>query len=78
METICMKYQILFSGKNKKKISLINLSAEFVHRLVKVKQIMIRQNVPSVLNLDITDEYGILRYKTTSVFRKYRGYRNGN
>ena len=35
MRTICMEYQGLFSGKNKKNI--INLSsAEFVHRVVKV------------------------------------------
>ena len=34
METICIKCQILFSGKNKKNI--INLSsAEFVLRVVK-------------------------------------------
>ena len=37
VETICMKCQILFSGKNKKNI--INLSsAEFAQRMVKVKQ----------------------------------------
>ena len=36
METICMKYQTMFSGKNKKNI--INLSsAEFSYRVVKVK-----------------------------------------
>ena len=35
-ETICMKCQILFSGKNKKNI--INLlSAEFTHSTVSVK-----------------------------------------
>ena len=37
METICMKYQILFSGKNKKNI--INLSsAKLAQKVVKVKQ----------------------------------------
>ena len=36
VETICMKFQILFSGKNKKNI--INFSsAELVKRMVKVK-----------------------------------------
>ena len=36
METICMKCQIMFSGKNKKNI--INLSsAELAQRVVKVK-----------------------------------------
>ena len=36
METICMKYQNLFSGKSRK--SIINLmSAEIAHRVVKVK-----------------------------------------
>ena len=34
METICLKYQILFSVKNKKHIVSL-LSAEFVHRVVK-------------------------------------------
>ena len=38
METICMKYQVLFSGKNKKNI--INLSyAELAQKLVKIKTI---------------------------------------
>ena len=32
----CMKFQILFSGKNKKNINLS--SAEFAHRVVKVKR----------------------------------------
>ena len=34
LETICMKYQILFSGKNKKNI--INLSVKFTRRVLKV------------------------------------------
>ena len=37
METICMKYQILFSGKNKKYISS-SMSAEFAQRVVKVNR----------------------------------------
>ena len=38
METICMTFQILFSGKNKKNI--INfLSAEFVQRVKKLTKI---------------------------------------
>ena len=36
METICMKYQILFSGKNKKNITNLS-SAELALRVVKVK-----------------------------------------
>ena len=36
METICMKYQILFSGKTKKKFANL-LSAEFAQKVVKVK-----------------------------------------
>ena len=35
METICMKYQILFSGKNKKNITNL-LSAESAQRMVMV------------------------------------------
>ena len=35
METICMKCQILFSGKNKKNITNLS-SAEFAQRVVKV------------------------------------------
>ena len=34
-ETICLKYQILFSGKNKKKIIDL-LSADFSHSTVSV------------------------------------------
>ena len=37
METVCIKYQILFSGKNKKNINLS--SAELAQRTVKVKYI---------------------------------------
>ena len=38
METICMKCWILFSGKNKENTCVINLlSADFAHRVVKVK-----------------------------------------
>ena len=36
METICMKYQKLFSEKNKKNITSL-LSAELAKRMVKVK-----------------------------------------
>ena len=36
METICMKYQILFSEKNKKNITTLS-TAEFAQRVVKVK-----------------------------------------
>ena len=37
LETICMKYQILFSGENKKN-KITNLSsAELAQRVVKVK-----------------------------------------
>ena len=51
METICMKCQILFSGKNKKNISL--LSAEFAHRVVKVKNLpSTALNTPIDLHLD--------------------------
>ena len=35
-EAVCMKCQNMFSGKNKKNINLS--SAEFSHRVVKVKQ----------------------------------------
>ena len=35
METICIRSQILFSGKNKKHVTL--LSAEYAQRVVKVK-----------------------------------------
>ena len=39
METICMKCQILFSGKNKKNI--INLSSvELAQRVVKAKSLL--------------------------------------
>ena len=42
LETICMKCQNLFSGKNK--INIINLSsAEFAKSVVKVKQSSKRQ-----------------------------------
>ena len=34
VETICIKFQILFSRKNKKKIFNLS-SAEFTHRVVK-------------------------------------------
>ena len=44
METICMKWQILFSGKNKKKIIKVS-SAEFAHTVLKVKG---QQCVPSM------------------------------
>ena len=37
METNCMKFENLFSEKNKKKITNL-LSAEFAQRVVKVKQ----------------------------------------
>ena len=37
METICMKYQILFSGKNKKNLTN-SLSAEYALRLEKLKK----------------------------------------
>ena len=37
MATICMKYQILFSGKNKKNIMSL-LSAELAQRVMKVNQ----------------------------------------
>ena len=38
MEVICMKCQILFSGKNKKTITITSLSsAEIAQRVVKVK-----------------------------------------
>ena len=44
LETICMKCQILFSGKNKKNI--INLSsAENAQRVVKVKQASLGDSV---------------------------------
>ena len=37
LETVCMKYQSLFSGKNKKNI--VNLSsAEFAHGVAKVQK----------------------------------------
>ena len=36
-ETICMKYQSLLSGKNKKNIISLS-SAELAHRLIKVKE----------------------------------------
>ena len=36
MESICMKCQILFSGKNKKNITKLS-SAELAKRVVKVK-----------------------------------------
>ena len=36
IETVCMKFQILFSGKNKKNIISLS-SAELAHRVVKVK-----------------------------------------
>ena len=37
METICMKCQILFSGKNKKTIANLS-STELVKRVIKVNQ----------------------------------------
>ena len=37
MKTICMKYQILFSGKNKKSITNLS-SAEVAQSVVKVKE----------------------------------------
>ena len=43
METICMKYQILLSGKNKKNITNL-LSAELAQRLVKVRLLVILYN----------------------------------
>ena len=36
-ETICMKHQSLFSGKNKKISSIFLLSAKSAQRLVKVR-----------------------------------------
>ena len=36
MEKICIKCQILFSGKNKKNITNLS-SAEFAHKVVTVK-----------------------------------------
>ena len=46
METICMKYLILFSGKNEKNV--INLpSAELVKRVVNVK--------PTTLHIQINE-----------------------
>ena len=38
LETICMKCQILFSGKNKKNINYLS-SAELAKRVVKVKDV---------------------------------------
>ena len=42
-ETNCIKQQILFSGRNKKKKNIINLSsAEFAWRVVKVKLLTVQ------------------------------------
>ena len=41
-ETICMKCQILFSGKNKKYINDLS-SAEFAHRVVKINHLFVYQ-----------------------------------
>ena len=45
-ETICMKCQILFSGKNKKN-NIILSSAENAQRVLKVKQCWKRQKIPN-------------------------------
>ena len=39
METICIKCQIMFSGKNKKNVIILS-SAELAQRVVKVKQLV--------------------------------------
>ena len=52
LETVCIKCQILFSGKNKKNISLCCL-LKILRRLLSVKVIRILRYLPKILRQTI-------------------------
>ena len=66
LETICMKCQILLSGKNKKKIISLS-SAEFAHRMVKDKQLQVKVDL---IRLDLMGDRPVIPHYNLALDKK--------